>query len=111
VERASERATHRQVQNDMSPVQEMPVLTRSAVVERLKGRPAYEVGDLSARRGASLRRLLRRHGYSNHATHNNASRTSTTSSTLSTRSFDPKKMAAIPDNLLQLARELQLPDE
>ena len=84
---------------------------RSAVVERLKGRPASEVGDLSARRGASLRRLLRRHGYSNHATHNNASRTSTTSSTLSTRSFDPKKMAAIPDNLLQLARELQLPDE
>ncbi len=47
----------------------------------------------------------------NHATHNNASRTSTLSPTLSTRSFHPIKMAAIPYNLLQLARELQLPDE
>ena len=52
-------------------------------------KPLYRVPDGFT---GAFNRLLRRHGYSNHATHNNASRTSTTSSTLSTRSFDPKKI-------------------
>ena len=51
-----DRASERAIVNE--EYKRRQFLTRPAVVERLEGRPVSEVGDLSARRGASLRRQL-----------------------------------------------------